>query len=172
MASLGSILLAALLVAQPSPKAEPKTPAEEPVPEKCRNLGVAAKGKKLVSGAINAVAGDKAERLGMKLFNPLLDVSSTLTNAIACQLNPAEQKQAATATNDALTIGRVGTKIKWTSASRANVSGSSEIEAIVAGPPTRQCLLVADVVIVDGEEARVQKRMCRGPGQPRYVLDA
>jgi hypothetical protein len=31
---------------------------------------------------------------------------------------------------------------------------------------------VTDIVIVEGEETRVSKKMCRGPGQSRYVLAA
>jgi hypothetical protein len=33
-------------------------------------------------------------------------------------------------------------------------------------------MTVNDFVIVDGEETRVSKRMCKGPGDTRYVLAA
>ena len=35
-----------------------------------------------------------------------------------------------------------------------------------------QCMNVTDIIIVEGEETRVSKRMCKGPGQARYVLAA
>jgi hypothetical protein len=31
---------------------------------------------------------------------------------------------------------------------------------------------VNDFIIVDGEETQVTKRMCKGPGESRYVLAA
>ena len=142
------------------------------MPEKCRNLGYGAKGKRVVGKVLNKVAGEKATRLGMKVFNPLLEVGSVLTNAIACRLDPAEQKQAAEASDKAVASGKVNTMVAWRSATREGVSGSSTVTAAVAGGGGAKCLMVADFIIVDGEETRVEKRMCRAPGQARYVLSA
>jgi hypothetical protein len=66
--------------------------------------------------------------------------------------------------------GDVGTTATWTSETRANVSGSSTVTAAEpAAGDGDQCLTVTDVVIIDGEETRAPKRMCRRPPANRYV---
>ncbi|MGJ8537828.1 MAG: hypothetical protein ACSHW2_11790, partial [Parasphingopyxis sp.] len=58
------------------------------------------------------------------------------------------------------------------SPTRADVSGSSTVTALNSRPNGARCMDVTDVVIVSGEETRISKRMCRGPGESRYTLAA
>jgi hypothetical protein len=32
------------------------------------------------------------------------------------------------------------------------------------------CITVTDIVIIEGEETRAEKRMCRAPGSARYSI--
>jgi len=99
----------------------------------------------------------------------VLPVGSLLGEAIASLLDCREQRQAAAATEEAVR-GDVGTTATWESETRSNVSGSSTVtaaEPAVSGGA--QCLTVTDIVIIDGEETRAPKRMCRTPPSNRYV---
>lgn len=143
------------------------------------------KGKKKSSGAsvlgsvLGSVAGDAAYRAGVGGWVPVAGLTDQLTAAIACKLDPEEQKQAAIATLEA-TRGEgakaevaVGSSRAWTSGTRADVSGTSTViarnDADIAG---MQCITVSDVIIVSGEETRADKRMCRKPPAARYALSA
>ncbi len=98
-----------------------------------------------------------------------LPVGSLLSDVIIRLLNCREQEQAATATEEAVR-GGVGTTTTWTSESRANVTGSSTVVAAEpVAPDGGACMTVTDIVIVDGEETRAPKRMCRRPPSTRYV---
>jgi surface antigen len=102
---------------------------------------------------------------------PVNTFTNALTDAIACKLDQAEQKQAVTATEEAVK-GGVGTRSTWTSATRKGVSGSSVVTASSARAGGASCMTVEDVIIVDGEETTVSKQMCRSPGGTGYVLSA
>ena len=92
-------------------------------------------------------------------------IGHSLSDAIARRLDCHEQQQAALATDRAIS-GGVGTTATWTSNTRAHVSGSSMVTARDRGGG---CVTVTDIVIVDGEETRAPKRMCRRPPTNRYV---
>ena len=77
-------------------------------------------------------------------------------------------KVAAKATDDAIR-GGVGTEVKWTSESRANVNGTSKVTAQQQLADGGTCMTVTDVVIVDGEETTVPKKMCRARGASGYA---
>lgn len=134
------------------------------------------KGKAMLGSVLGGIAGRTASRAGVSSFVPVSQFSDTLSEAIACRLDPQEQEQAATATTQAVDeaerSGGPGTAIAWESGTRANVSGTSTVDSSTKLADGSKCMMVTDVVIVEGEETRVQKRMCRGPGQPRYVLQA
>lgn len=100
-----------------------------------------------------------------------LPVASLLTDAIIRQLDCKEQVQAATATDKAVR-GGVGTTSTWESESRPGVKGSSTVRDQRASADGGSCMLITDVVIVDGEETMVDKKMCRKPGGGNYVLAA
>jgi len=100
-----------------------------------------------------------------------LPVASLLTDAIIRKLDCKEQVQAATATDQAVR-GGVGTTTTWESETRPGVKGSSTVRDQRASADGGSCMLITDVVIVDGEETTVDKRMCRKPGGGNYVLAA
>lgn len=97
----------------------------------------------------------------------VLRFGHSLSERVQRQLNCHEQQQAEVATARAIN-GGVGTTSRWTSDTRAHVSGSSTVTARDSSAPGA-CLTVTDVIIVDGEETRAPKRMCRRPPTNRYV---
>lgn len=159
--------------------------ASKPKPQ--TDTSACPSGKKKSTGAaiFGAVAGAAAKKMAGGLSNwvPIPDVANALTNAIACKLDPEEQKLAAEAT---LTATRgdektgdlaVGSTTEWTSKTRENVKGKSTVVAQLDEPakgmPTgSKCVTVSDVIIVNGEETTANKRMCRAPGAARYSLMA
>lgn len=135
-------------------------------------------GKKKSAGAaiLGSMAGQMAKSVAGKFatFVPIPEVAGMLTNAIACRLEPEEQKQAAAATLEA-TRGdaKVGSTAEWTSDKREKVSGRSTVVARNdADPSGLQCITVSDVAIVNGEETTANKRMCKPKGSARYSLMA
>ena len=129
-------------------------------------------GRNILGNVINDVVGDAASKAGVYSYVPIAEVSGSLTDAIACRLDPGEQVQAAAATEEVTRGEEVGATANWTSATRENVSGSSTVAAKNELADGTQCMNVTDIIIVEGEETRVSKRMCKGPGQARYVLAA
>jgi len=140
-----------------------------------------SEGSSVLGGLIGQGLGRAASSAGVSSYFPISDVAGTLTNAIACRLDPAEQKQAASATIEA-TRGAdgdtaepppVGASSSWTSETRDNVSGTSTVVARNDNDQGgMQCITVSDVIIVNGEETTANKRMCRKPGSARYALMA
>jgi hypothetical protein len=100
-----------------------------------------------------------------------LPVASLLTDAIIRKLDCKEQVQAATATDNAVR-GGVGTTTTWESETRPGVKGSSTVVAANSQAGGGSCMTVNDVIIVDGEETTVSKRMCKSPGATGYTLAA
>lgn len=147
--------------------------------DKCRDGKSRGAGSQVLGSVLGSVTGRAASRAGLYRWVPVAGLTDQLTAAIACKLDPEEQKQAAQATLDA-TRGEgdaadvlVGTSAAWTSDTRENVSGTSTVvarnDADVGG---LQCITVSDVIIVQGEETRADKRMCRRPPAARYALAA
>lgn len=135
-------------------------------------------GSSILGGFIGQGLGRAAGSAGLSSFFPSAEVADTLTNAIACRLDPEEQKQAAEATVAATRGDDIGSTASWTSNTRENVSGTSTIIARNDESAGRgagqglQCITVSDVIIVNGEETTANKRMCRAPGSARYALAA
>ncbi len=134
--------------------------------------------KKKSGGMFGAIAGGIAgSALGGwggapgALIAAGLPVASLLTDAIIRKLDCKEQVKAATATDNAVR-GGVGTTSTWESDTRPGVKGSSTVRDQRASADGGSCMLITDVVIVDGEETTVDKRMCRKPGGGNYVLAA
>lgn len=127
----------------------------------------------LMRGLAGNLAGRGLGALGVPtgVAGISLPVTSLITDVIASKLNCKEQVQAATATNEA-TRGGVGTTSAWDSDTRPGVKGSSTVVAQNASADGGSCMTVTDVIIVDGEETTVDKRMCRSPGGGNYVLAA
>jgi hypothetical protein len=133
-----------------------------------------AKPKHSMFGSIaGQLAGTALGRSGIpsSVAGVYIPVSSLVSDGITRLLNCKEQKQAATATQNAVR-GGVGSSSSWTSDSRPNVTGSSTVNSQSRRADGTTCLAVTDVVIVDGEETRVTKNMCRAPGSSGYTLAA
>lgn len=129
-------------------------------------------GRNILGNVLNDAVGDAASKAGVYSYVPISEVSGTLTDAIACKLDPAEQVQAAAATEEVTRGEEIGATSNWTSATRPEVSGSSTIAARNDLSDGTRCMNVTDIVIVEGEETRVSKKMCKEPGASRYVLAA
>jgi hypothetical protein len=97
-----------------------------------------------------------------------LPATTYLTDELLKLLDCKEQQQAAKATDDAIR-GGVGTEVDWKSESRPNVTGSSKVTGQEQLADGSQCLTVTDVVIVDGNETTVPKKMCRAKGASAYA---
>ena len=125
--------------------------------------------RSLFGNIVGNIAGNLADRAGVgSVAGVSLPVGSTLSDAIINLLDCKEQQQAANATNEAIR-GGVGTESTWQSETRPNVHGSSKVTGQEQAANGGDCLTVTDVVIVDGEETTVPKKMCRSPGQSGYV---
>lgn len=97
-----------------------------------------------------------------------IPAAEVLGDAIMSMLDCREQEKAVEASDQAVSRG-VGTTVAWTSETRPNVSGSSTATAEETMADGTHCMTVTDIVIVDGEETRAPKRMCRAPGAQRYA---
>lgn len=131
--------------------------------------------KSIGKSILGNVIGDFTRRAtrGMGIvgsYIPRAEVADTLTNSIACRLDPDEQLQAAEATRDVTRSAEVGSSAQWKSETRADVSGSSTATSKTQTADGTSCMTITDVIIVDGEETRASKRMCKAPGQTRYVV--
>jgi len=85
------------------------------------------------------------------------------------RLNCDELTQVAATTDEVIARAQennagVGTTQSWQSQCRDGVRGSSTVTAV-----EDNCMTVTDIIIVDGQEQQVPKRMCRQPPSRRYV---
>ncbi len=149
--------------------------------EKASSCGKGKKGDKgrgIIGGMLGGAVDDLARSAGLPSFVPVPAFSDQITESIACKLDPEEQKQAAEATLEVTRTGtetgqpEVGASAQWTSASRENVTGRSTVTSRQASSGSADCITVTDVVIIEGEETRAEKRMCRAPGSARYSIVA
>jgi hypothetical protein len=152
--------------------------AQAPEGDGCGEGRSRSAGSRVAGSILGSMASSAAGSAGgVFYFVPIAGLTDTLTAAIACKLDPEEQKQAATATLEA-TRGageegevEVGTMSAWTSGTREEVSGTSTVVARNDNEGGgMQCITVSDVIIVRGEETRADKRMCRRPPAARYAL--
>jgi surface antigen len=120
----------------------------------------------LLGSVANSAIGQFGGSTGAVLSS--FQVGTMLSDAIVKLLDCKEQQQAAKATDDAIR-GGVGTEVAWKSETRANVSGVSKVTKSEQLADGGQCMTVTDVVIVDGEETTVPKRMCRARGASGYA---
>lgn len=145
-------------------KAAEKKAAEKKAADK--GCGIERAGAGLLGGVLGGVIGKGA---GGALAGQL---GGVLLGEIACRLTRKEQKQAEDATLEVVRSAEVGATASWVSESRPDVSGTSTVTVIASKPSGQTCLSIIDVVIIEGEEARVSKEMCRKPGEARYTLVA
>jgi surface antigen len=125
---------------------------------------------RLIGGLLGGAAGLIGGRRGnaAPLIAALVPAGALLGDAIAGLLDCDEREKAAAATEEAVR-GGIGTTTAWASTTRPGVTGSSTVIAAAPSADGDACLTVADVVIVDGQETRAPKRMCRRPPANRYV---
>jgi len=136
----------------------------------------------VIGGILGGAGRRTASRMGLGSFVPVETFTDTIAKEIACKLEPEEQEQAANATVEITTPTvdeegnemkpEVGRSASWTSEKREGVSGTSTVTAREASAGDNDCITVTDVIIVEGEETRADKRMCRLAGSPRYTIVA
>lgn len=126
---------------------------------------------RLLGGIFGGIAGKAA---GLSDVGVLIAsaAGAVLVGELACQLDEKEQEKAAEATVQVTRMEQVGATASWKSPTRAGVSGTSTVTALNTQPDGRRCLSITDVAIIDGEETRISKQMCRGAGENRYVIMA
>ena len=125
-------------------------------------------------GLVGGIAGGLGGRVGgvAGLVANVLPVGELIGEAIASMLDCDEQQKAAGATQEVVEQaerGGVGTTVEWESETRPGVRGASTVTAVETASSDGECMTVTDIVIVDGEETRAPKRMCRRPPSTRYV---
>lgn len=133
----------------------------------CDDSAGKAVGRSVIGGMLGSVTGRVG---GLANFLPVPEVAGLLTDAIACKLEPEEQKKAADATLEATRGEEVGSTSAWTSETRKDVSGTSTVVGKTQLADGSTCMNVNDVIIVEGEETTVSKRMCKKPGAARYEI--
>ncbi|MEA3031572.1 MAG: hypothetical protein QOG13_2897 [Sphingomonadales bacterium] len=123
-----------------------------------------------IGGFLGGIAGAVGGHVGgvTSVVTSVLPVGQLLGEAIAGLLDCREQRQAATATEEAVR-GGVGTTSTWESETRPGVTGSSTVIAADTQTVEGDCVTVTDIVIIEGEETRAPKHMCRRPPNNRYV---
>ncbi len=166
--ALACASLLALTVQIPS-AAQAQEASEESASKGCKLSEGKKRGSSMFGSMLGGLANRALGRSPMSGFIPTNTFATMLTDAIACKLDQKEQKQAADATTEAVR-GGVGTTSSWKSETRPNVTGSSTVKAQTLASNGSSCLDVTDVVIVDGEETTVSKRMCRAPGASGYTV--
>jgi predicted lipid-binding transport protein (Tim44 family) len=162
----GLLAVAPVAVLNASPAA-----AQDQTAQKCADTPQKKAKRSMFGGMLGSMAGALVGQVGGTagaVASAALPAASMLGEELLRMLDCKEQQQAAKATEDAIR-GGVGTEVTWKSESRANVSGRSKVTAEEKLADGGQCVTVTDVVIVDGEETTVPKRMCRARGASGYA---
>lgn len=168
---LRALMLSGLLAAAPIVAFTAAPVAAQQAPSKKCTETPAAKAKKSLFGSIlGGIADSALGRIGApsSVVGMAFPVGSMLSDAILDMLDCKEQQQAAQATDTAIR-GGVGSEVAWKSESRPNVSGRSKVTGEEKLADGGQCVTVTDIVIVDGEETSVPKRMCRARGAKGFA---
>ena len=132
--------------------------------------------RRATGSALGALGRGILGRVGGGAAVAMLPMASVLGDAIMRMLDCDEQEKAADATEQVVERASaqrgqaaVGTTTTWQSETRPGVTGSSTVTAVEPTAPDGDCMTVTDIVIVDGQETRQPKRMCRRPPSNRYV---
>lgn len=165
------IIIAALVLSAPAVPVLPTQAAFAAEPQQCGTSEQKRAKRSMFGSLLGSVAGNVLGSVGGNagaVASALLPAASYLTDELLNLLDCKEQQQAAKATDEAIR-GGVGTEATWQSDTRANVHGSSKVTAQEQLADGGSCVTVTDVVIVDGEETTVPKRMCRAQGASGYA---
>jgi predicted lipid-binding transport protein (Tim44 family) len=169
---LRALLIAGLLAVVPlAPSGSLSAHAQAPAPQQqCADTAQKKAKRSMFGGLVSGLGSGLLGRAGVagNVISLAMPVGSYLTDELLKMLDCKEQQQAAKATDDAIR-GGVGTEVEWKSDSRPNVSGKSKVTASEQLADGGQCMTVTDVVIVDGEETTVPKKMCRAKGASGYA---
>ena len=157
----------AFLVAIPLALSIPALPSPAAAQEQARDCNQNSAGRNFARGVLGGLARRGLGRIGGPSV-VTVPASSVLDAGIISLLDCREQAQAVEASNQAVR-GGVGTTATWSSETRPGVSGSSSATGEERLADGTHCMTVTDIIIVDGQETRAPKRMCRGPGQARYA---
>jgi predicted lipid-binding transport protein (Tim44 family) len=151
----------------PASAAAAQTEAQAQGQGKCDDNPRKKAKRSLFGGVLGGIAGGILGGSDLGGMASLIPVGSIVADELLKLLDCKEQKQAANATNEAIR-GGVGTEVRWQSETRQNVSGVSKVTGQQQLADGTNCMTVTDVVIIDGEETTVPKRMCRGAGDSGY----
>ena len=161
----GLTVVAPVLIVTSSPAS-----AGDSSPKQCQDTPQKQARRSMFGNILGSIGGSVLGHAGVsgEVWSLAMPAASYFGDEILKLLDCKEQQQAAKATDQAIR-GGVGTEVSWKSESRPNVTGSSKVTGQEASADGGTCLTVTDVVIVDGEETTVPKKMCRAPGQSAYV---
>ncbi len=170
---LRALVLSGLLAVAPVALLSPATAsAQAPgASQKCVDTAQKKAKRSMFGSILGSVGGSVLGSFGGNagaVASLALPAASYLGEELLRMLDCKEQQQAANATDQAIR-GGVGTEVAWKSETRANVSGTSKVTAQEQLADGGSCVTVTDVVIVDGEETTVPKRMCRARGASGYA---
>lgn len=160
-------VLAASLPAAAAPSAAMAAEAAEQGEQRCANQ----ESRRRRGGMLGGIGGGLLRQAlpgragGLANFIPTEQI---LSEAITAMLDCREREQAVNATNEAVR-GGVGTTTTWQSETRPGVSGSSVVTAQTREANGGDCMTVTDIIIVNGEETRAPKTLCKRPPSQRYV---
>jgi hypothetical protein len=173
MVMMRTLVVAASLVVAPVQIALPAPAAAQPQaqnPGQCADTSAKKQRRSMFGSVLGSIGGSVLGRVGApsEVWSLAMPATSYLGEQLMKMLDCKEQQQAAKATDQAVR-GGVGTEVAWKSESRPNVSGTSKVMAAEQTADGGQCLTVNDVVIVDGEETTVPKKMCRAKGASAYA---
>ena len=145
--------------------------AQAPNGQKCEDNAQKKAKRSMFGSILGSVGGSVLGSMGGNVgtvASLAMPAASYLGDELLKMLDCKEQQQAARATDDAIR-GGVGTEVSWKSETRANVSGKSKVTGQEQLADGGNCVTVTDVVIVDGEETTVPKKMCRARGASGYA---
>ncbi|HEY0013202.1 MAG TPA: hypothetical protein VGB79_10175 [Allosphingosinicella sp.] len=164
--ALAALLGTSLPIVSAPAAAAPRAEASQPDAEgRCANQESRRRRGRILGGIGGGILRQAVPGSGYVGFIPAEEI---LSEAITSMLDCRERQQAVEATNEAVR-GGVGTTSTWTSETRPGVSGSSTVTGQTASADGASCLTVTDLIIVEGQEERVPKTMCRRPPSNRYV---
>jgi hypothetical protein len=170
---LRALVLAGLLAVAPAAflsGSSARAQAQNPPPAKCQDTAEKKAKRSMFGSMLGSIGGSLLGRAGVssEVWSLAMPAASYFGDEILKLLDCKEQQQAAKATDQAIR-GGVGTQVSWTSETRPNVSGTSTVTGKEQLADGGDCLTVTDVVIVDGEETTVPKKMCRAKGASAYA---
>jgi predicted lipid-binding transport protein (Tim44 family) len=167
---LRALVLSGLLAAAPVVVLSSSAAGAQNPPQQCADTAEKKAKRSMFGGMLNSLGGGLLGRAGVagSVISLALPVGSYLTDELLKKLDCKEQVQAAKATDQAVR-GGVGTEVAWKSDTRPNVTGKSTVTGEQKLADGGQCLTVTDVVIVDGQETTVPKRMCKARGASGYA---